>query len=488
MAKYDYDLAIIGAGSAGLTVAAGAAQLGAKTLLIEKEKHLGGDCLHYGCVPSKTLIHIARVRHLMQTAGDQGLPAVELPPVDFRLVSGRIKEVIGAIQAGDSVQRFCSLGAQVEFGSPRFVDDHAVDLGGRTVSARQWVLATGSSPSLPPVPGLHGIAPLTNREIFYLDRLPASLLVLGAGPIAIEMAQAFNRLGAKVTVVQRSGQILSKEDADLAGVAQEILAREGVGFLMNTKAESVVEADGQKQLTVVRQDGTREVLTAEQILVALGHAPNVAGLDLEKAGVEFSPRGIKVDERLRTSQKHIYAAGDCIGAYLFTHAAGYEGGVVVANAIFHLPRKTDYTWLPWCTYCEPELASLGMNEKRAREAGVPYTVWSEDFAHNDRSLTEGFREGRLKMLLDDKERIIGVQILGPHAGELLNEWVAVVQGGVKLSTLAGAMHPYPTLGEISKKTAGGPLAAKLFSSTVKKGLQLFFSTRGRACSLPPDLP
>ena len=232
---------------------------------------------------------------------------------------------------------------------------------------------------------------------------------------------------------------------------------------------------------MIKIGDTTEALCAEAILVAAGREANLQGLGLEGIGVEFDGRGLKLDERLRTTQKHIYGAGDVTGGYQFTHAAGYEGGVVVTNAVFHLPRKVDYTYLPWCTYTDPELASIGMNEKAAQDAGIKYSVWAENFRDNDRSLAEGEATGKIKMLLDEKEKPIGVQILGPRAGDLLAEWVAVFNGKTALSTLASAVHPYPTLGEINKKVAGTFLSTKIFSEPVKKGLKLFFNLRGRAC-------
>jgi pyruvate/2-oxoglutarate dehydrogenase complex dihydrolipoamide dehydrogenase (E3) component len=224
-------------------------------------------------------------------------------------------------------------------------------------------------------------------------------------------------------------------------------------------------------------------LKAETILVAMGRSPNIEGLGLENIGVEFDRKGVTVDNRLRTTQKHIYAAGDITGKYQFTHAAGYEGGIVLGNAIFHVPRKTDYTLLPWCTYTDPELAGIGMNEKTADAAGIEYSVWTEEFKENDRSLAQGEIVGKIKMLLDEKEKPLGVQILGPRAGELINEWVAVLNGKVKLSTLASAVHPYPTLGEINKRVVGTYLSPKIFSDKVKKGLKFFFHLKGRACKL-----
>ncbi len=483
MATYDYDIGIIGGGAAGLTVASGAAQLGAKTLLVEREKHLGGDCLHFGCVPSKTLIRTAQVYHTMKTSEDFGLPRGEVPPVDFTKVKERIQSVIATIQNHDSEERFCSLGARVVFGQPTFSDEHSIRLNGKTLSAKNWVIATGSSPNIPPIEGLDKKPHITNKEIFSLDRLPESMVILGAGPIAIEMAQAFCRLGTKVSVVQRSGQILSKEDPDMADEMMQILAGEGIDFHLNVSVLDVKDLGNEREVRLKDKEGKATSLKGEQLLVAMGRDPNLEGLHLEGIGVESERKGIRVDERMRTTQKHIYAAGDVTGAFQFTHAAGYEGGIVVSNAIFRLPRKADYTFLPWCTYADPELASIGMNEKRARQAGIEYSVFTEAFRDNDRSLAEGEGVGKIKMLLDKDEKPIGVQIIGPQAGELLSEWVAVLNGKVKLSTLASAVHPYPTLGEINKRVAGAYFSPKIFSDTIRKGLKFFFHLKGRACEV-----
>ncbi|MDR9501394.1 MAG: FAD-dependent oxidoreductase [Desulfurivibrionaceae bacterium] len=482
MADYDYDIGIIGGGAAGLTVASGAAQLGAKTLLIEKEEALGGDCLHYGCVPSKTLIKSAHVYHLMKNGAQFGLPALTPPPVDFRQVADRIRSVIGVIQKHDSVARFCQLGAKVEFGHPAFIDEHALSLHGKSISARSWVIATGSSAAVRPIEGLAETPYLTNREIFSLHRLPGSLIILGAGPIGVEMAQAFCRLGSKVTVIQRSGQILSKEDRDMAAIVQQELEKEGVVFAMNATVVRVGDLGEAREVVIKDRAGATRTLKAEALLVALGRSPNVAGLGLEKIDIPFDHKGIKVNSHLRTSHRHIYAAGDVNGGYQFTHVAGYEGGVVLSNAVFHLPKKTNYTHVPWCTYTHPELASIGLNEKSAQQAGTAYSVFSEEFEGNDRALAEGESVGRIKLLLDGREKPLGIQILGPQAGNLLSEWVAIMNGGVGLSKIASAIHPYPTLGEINKKVVSSVFAPKIFSGPIKKGLKFFFSFKGRACS------
>jgi pyruvate/2-oxoglutarate dehydrogenase complex dihydrolipoamide dehydrogenase (E3) component len=481
MADYDFDIGVIGGGAAGLTVTAGAAQLGAKTLLVEKDKELGGDCLHYGCVPSKTLIKSANVYHQIKHARKFGLPAVDVPPVDFRSVSARIRSVIDTIQKHDSEERFCRLGAKVVIGDPVFADEHAIRVNGSLYSAKNWVIATGSSPVTPPISGLDRTPHITNREIFYLEHLPASMIILGGGPIGCEMGQAFNRLGTEVAVVDRADQILGKEDKDMADAVMAVMQSEGVAFHLNAAIESVKDYGLQKEVNLKTAGGNLVSLKGECILVAMGRSANTQGLGLDGIGVQFDRRGIKVDNRLRTTQKHIFAAGDAAGGYQFTHAAGYEGGIVVSNAVFHLPRKTDYTHLPWCTYTDPPLGSIGMNERAAQKAGIDYSVWEEAFQDNDRSLAEGEGVGKVKMILDESEKPIGIQILGPNAGDLIGEWVVVLNGKVKLATLAAAVHPYPTIGEINKRVAGNFFSSKIFSDKVKKTLKFFFHLKGRAC-------
>ena len=481
MSQYDYDIGIIGGGAAGLTTASGAAQLGAKVILIEQEDRLGGDCLHYGCVPSKTLIKSAHVYHQMKRGPEFGLPKVDVPPVEFRQVADRIRSVVDTIQKHDSEERFCSLGAKVVFGRPRFVDEHAVQVNGTPISAAKWVIATGSSPVVPAIPGLADTPHLTNREIFYMDTLPGSMIMLGAGPIGIEMAQAFHRLGTRVTVVDRSPRILGKEDKDMADAVMQIMANEGVQFVLEASIEQVDQSNGQARVTITDNTGKQGQISADALLVAMGRSPNTGELGLEDIDIPVERTGIPVDSRLRTRHTHIYAAGDVNGGFQFTHAAGYEGGIVIANAVFRLPRKVNYTWLPWVTYTDPELASIGMNETMAKKAGIDYAVFTEAFKDNDRALAEGENHGKIKLLLDDKEKPIGVQILGPGAGNLISEWVAAFNGNVKLSTLAGAIHPYPTIGEINKRVAGTFLSPKIFSPTIKKGLKFFFNLKGRAC-------
>jgi pyruvate/2-oxoglutarate dehydrogenase complex dihydrolipoamide dehydrogenase (E3) component len=481
MADYDFDIGILGGGAAGLTIASGASQFGAKTLLIEKEKELGGDCLHFGCVPSKTLIRTANVYHLMKNAERFGLPPADLKAVDFQKVAKRIQSVIRLIQEHDSKERFCELGARVEFGDAYFIDENAVRLNGEIYSAKKWVIATGSSPFIPPIDGIDKTTYITNKELFSLNSLPKSMICIGGGPISIEMAQAFARLGSEVTVIELADQILGVEDKDMAEQLMNVLIADGITFHLNSAALSVKDLGGEKEVVIKKREGDILNLRAETILVAVGRQANLKNLGLENISVEFDKKGLKVDNRLRTNHKHIYAAGDTTGTYQFTHAAGYEGGVVLSNAILRIPRKVDYTNLPWCTYTAPELASIGMNEKRASASGIHHSVWTEEFKANDRSLAEGEEVGRIKLLLDEKEKPVGIQILGPCAGELISEWVSVLNGGIRLSTLASYVHPYPTLGEINKKVLGNFFSGKIFSEKMKKALKFFFSLKGRAC-------
>jgi pyruvate/2-oxoglutarate dehydrogenase complex dihydrolipoamide dehydrogenase (E3) component len=479
MTSFDYDIAVLGGGAAGLTTAAGCAQTGAKTLVIEKEEHLGGDCLHYGCVPSKTLIRSANICHLMHHSSVFGLPKVDIPPVEFHLIARRIQKVIETIQEHDSPERFCKLGAAVKTGKATFVDDHQISLeDGSRITAEKWVIATGSHSSIPAIPGLDTVPYLTNRDIFTLQKLPQSMIILGGGPIAVEMAQAFARLGSKVTIIQRSGQILSREDPDLANILQEHLENEDVAVRTQAVITRIFEDKDAIREQSQNAEGKLMLFEAEKLLVALGRSPNIADLNLEKAGVDFTAQGIVVDQRLRTSQKHIYAAGDVTGNHLFTHAAGYEGGIVVSNAAFHLPRKVDYTLMPWCTYTDPELASVGYNEKSAESEGINYKTVLSPLSEIDRAQAEGETEGLIKILIDRKERIIGTQIAGLHAGDLIQSSLYAIQNGYKLMDLMGPMIPYPTLGEIQKRAAGNYLAAKLFNPGTKKILKKLYRYRG----------
>ena len=487
MESFDYDLGIIGGGAAGLTAAAGGAQFGAKTILIEKSDRLGGDCLHYGCVPSKTLIRTAGVWSLARRSHEFGLPALSMPSVDLASVMNRVKEVIARIQRHDSVERFCGLGAEVRFGRPVFADDHVVTLDGKRIAAKNWIIATGSGPVVPPVEGLASVPFWTNETVFSQQTLPSRLIVLGGGPIGLEIAQAFGRLGSQVIIIEFMDQILGPEDADMAAVLKTRLEAEGLEIHTGTKAVRAQSRGSKILLTTAPANsaGEDKVIEGDAIIVATGRAANVSGLGLEAAGVTYTARGIPTDARMRTNIHHIYACGDVNGQLPFTHVAGYEAGIALSNSVLHLPRKAQYSRIGWCTFTDPEVASVGLNEKRAQKEGMDYQIIEELFIDNDRALAEGESLGKIKILLNPQGKPLGCQIIGNHAGELIHEWIIAMAGAVKLSTIAGTVHIYPTLSEISKRAAGQFFAGKIFSETTKKILRFLFSLKGRACTPQP---
>jgi pyruvate/2-oxoglutarate dehydrogenase complex dihydrolipoamide dehydrogenase (E3) component len=483
MARFDYDLGVLGGGAAGLTAAAGGAQFGAKTILIEKSAKLGGDCLHVGCVPSKTLIRTAAVWALVKRSREFGLPGLALPTVDLGSVMDRVRSVIDRIQEHDSAERFCALGAEVRFGEPAFTDEHCVVVDGRRIAAKDWIIATGSGPVIPPIEGLRNCPFWTNETVFAQKVLPRRLIVLGGGAIGLEIAQAFGRLGSEVTIVEFLDQILGPEDRDLADILRMRLQQEGAVVLTATKAIKAEMKGSAIVLTVApaRGEGRSRVIEGDALFVATGRKPNLEGLGLENAGVKATMRGIPTDERMRTNVKHIYACGDVNGQFPFTHVAGYEAGVALTNAILRLPRKADYGKVGWCTYTDPEVASIGLNEKRAKDAGVEYRVKEEPFERNDRAIAEGESLGKIKILVGARGDLLGCQIIGVHAGEIVHEWVLAMDGGVKLTKIAGAVHIYPTVSEVSKRVAGSLFAEKLFSEKTKGVLRFLFQLKGRAC-------
>jgi pyruvate/2-oxoglutarate dehydrogenase complex dihydrolipoamide dehydrogenase (E3) component len=480
-----YDVGILGGGAAGLTVAAGAARFGARVLLVEKSERLGGDCLYRGCVPSKSLLYAAGVWSEARRSVSLGLPALAIPPVDLGAVMDRVAGVIAAVGVRDAPERFRSLGVEVRFGSAHFVDPHAIDLDGERLSARRWVVATGSRPAIPPVEGLSDVPYWTNETVFSQRTLPTRLIVLGGGPVGLELGQAFARLGSRVTVVEFLDRILAAEDPDVSALLSGRLAAEGMEIHTSTRAVRAERAGGAIRLHLAPAGGGGEtLLEADALLVATGRRPNVEGLDLKKAGVTVAPKGIPVDRRMRTNVPHIYACGDVNGRLPFTHVAGYEGGIAVANAVLHLPRKADYGKIGWCTYTDPEVASIGMNEKRAAKEGIAYRLFEAPFAENDRAIAEGETIGKVKLLVSKGGKLIGCQMIGPHAGELIHEWVIALNAGVRLSTVAGTVHIYPTLAEISKRVAQEPFTAKIFSETTRGVLRFLFALKGRACTPP----
>lgn len=478
MSKYDYDMIIIGGGAAGLTVAAGAAQLGAKTALIEKER-LGGDCLRYGCVPSKTLIKAAKVYHYAKNLNAFGLPKVEVPACDLKSVMDHVGDVIDKVAVHDSVERFQGLGVEVIFGSAKFVSDHEVNVSGKTLSGKRFTVATGSSPMVFPIEGLKQTGFVTNEEVFTLDKLPDRLVVLGAGPIGSELAHAFARLGSKVTLIDLVEYPLSVEDHDIAEVVIRQMVGDGISLKMSSKAKKVYQEEDHKVVVVESREGQEEAIQCDEILVATGRKVNVEGLNLKAAGVKYTNKGIETDLHMKTSQRHIYAAGDVNGKFPFTHMAGAEGSVIVRNAIMHVPGKINYNMTPWVIFTDPEIASVGYNEQRAKNDNIAYDIHVEAFEEVDRALAESEYHGKIKILTKQGSgKIIGVQIVGLHAGELIGASVLALNKGMKLSDLATPVFAYPTLSEIHKKSAGKYFAQKIFSPRVRGILKFLFGYQG----------
>ena len=463
MAQQTFDLAIIGAGSGGLSVAAGAAQLGAKVVLIEKSK-MGGDCLNYGCVPSKALIAAGEAADTIRTAGRFGVNGHE-PEIDFGKVNAHVHGVIAAIAPHDSVERFEKLGCTVLLAAAKFVSSTELEAGGERITARRFVVATGSSPFVPPIPGIKDVKAYTNETIFDLTEAPGHLIVVGGGPIGIEMAQAHRRLGCKVTVIE-AFSIMPKDDPEAVAVVRARLLEEGVAIIEGAKVAGI-SPSGNGVAVSIDRGGKNETITGTHLLVAAGRRANVSNLGLDAAGVTFSPKGIEVDARLRTSNKRIFAIGDVAGGYQFTHMASYHAGIVVRNALFNIPAKVDYKAVPWVTYTDPELAQVGMSlaDAQKTDAGATATKW--ELTENDRAQAERATEGFIKVVTSGHGRIVGATIVGRHAGELILPWVLAVQKSMSMRDMTGIIAPYPTLSEISKRAAGAYFTPTLFSNRTR---------------------
>lgn len=463
------DICIIGAGSAGLSVAAGAARLGASTVLVEQGA-MGGECLNTGCVPSKALLAAAKAAHAVRSAGAFGIEAPD-PAVDFGRVRQHIQGVIAAIAPHDSAERFEGLGARVIRARAHFVGSRAIAAGDVIVRARRMVIATGSRPAVPSIPGLDAVPFLTNETVFANEILPEHLLIIGGGPIGIEMAQAHRRLGSRVTVLE-GGRALSKDDPELAGQMLERLAGEGIEIRQGVEIKSAEAVTSGRIRLRLAGAGEDTEIEGSHLLVAAGRRPNVEGLDLATAGVRSTDKGIVVDERMRTSAKGVYAIGDVTGAPQFTHVAGYQAGIVIRNALFRWPAKVDYRSLPWVTYTDPELAQAGLTEAAARQKhGDDVRVVRAEFADNDRARTEREVTGLVKIIARRNGRVLGASILGAHAGELIHLWVLVIGQGLKLKQVAGMIAPYPTLGEVGRRAAGEFYAPVLFGAWSKRLVQ-----------------
>lgn len=443
------DLCVIGGGSGGLSVAAAAAQLGVSVVLIEKGK-MGGDCLNYGCVPSKALIAAGKRAQAMRHPEKFGITGVE-PQIDAAKVNAHVHDVIGAIAPHDSVERFSGMGVRVIEAPGKFIDAKTVEAGGHMIRARRFVISTGSSPSAPPIPGIEKVSFFTNETIFNNKRTLPHLLVIGGGPIGMELAQAHRRLGSEVTVLEAFTP-LGKDDPELTAVVLKQLEAEGVNILSGIRVENLERSKTGVRANILVDDQPQQI-EGSHLLVAAGRAPNVDGLELEKAGIDFDKRGIKVSTKLKTSNSRVYAIGDVSGGLQFTHMAGYHAGLVIRNALFRLPVKVSTSAIPWVTYTDPELAHVGLTEEQARKSHSKVQVLRWPYSENDRAQAERATEGFIKVVAGKGGRILGVTIVGEHAGELIQTWVLAITKKMKVKDMTSIVVAYPTLSEISKRAA-----------------------------------
>ncbi|MCG7522246.1 NAD(P)/FAD-dependent oxidoreductase [Ruegeria sp. Ofav3-42] len=462
MQELKTDILVIGAGSGGLSVAAGAIQMGADVILLEGHK-MGGDCLNFGCVPSKALIASGKAAYGQAHASAFGVADV-MPQVDYATAKDHVHDVIAQIEPMDSQERFEGFGVKVirEYGS--FVSPTQVQAGDYLITARRVVIATGSSPLVPPIPGLDQVSYYTNEAIFDLRDKPEHLLIIGGGPIGMEMAQAHIRLGCKVTVIEGL-QALSKDDPEAAEIVLETLRAEGVAIHERAMVAQIRDNNG--AVEVVTENG--DIFSGSHLLLAAGRKANTDRLNLEAAGIETTRSGIKVDDTLRTTNRKIYAIGDVAGGLQFTHVAGYHAGIIIRSALFGLPSKAKTAHIPWATYTDPELAQVGLTEAQARaQHGDKVEVARFDYHHNDRAIAERKTKGFIKVMVV-KGRPVGATIVGHQAGELINLWSLALANNLKMGQIAAMISPYPTIGELNKRVAGAYFSPRLFENqTVKR--------------------
>lgn len=436
--KQRYDLVVIGAGSAGLTAASFARLLEKRVALVEKER-IGGDCTWTGCVPSKALLKVARVAHRMRTADRFGLQAVE-PEIDLKAVMSHVRSIVSQIYDGEKPEALQSQGIEVYVGSPRFADSYTLIVGPHILSAKTFIICTGASPFIPPIPRLAEVDYYTYKQIFDLELLPKHLMVIGGGPVGVEMAQAFRRLGASVTVVEQESRLLPRDEPEASEVLAQVLEAEGITLRLGVAVARVWRRDKRIHLRANNHE-----LAGDALLVAVGRRPNVEGLGLERAGVRYTKAGVEVDERLRTSQAHIYAAGDVTGGYQFTHHAGWQATIAVRNAFFPLSSKGVLGTVPWTTFTDPAVAHVGLTEEAAREQhGDGVKTLLRPLSKVDRAVAEAEVHGFIKLVYKGNGTLLGATIVAPRAGEMIQEWILAMSRGLKLGDLAAVMHVYPT--------------------------------------------
>ncbi len=448
-----YNLIVIGAGTAGLVSAAAAAGLGAKVALIEREL-MGGDCLNFGCVPSKAVLRAARAFADAEHADEYGVVVRPTPVVDFAAVMARMRRLRAELSENDSANRFDRLGVDVFSGEGRFAGPDSIEVGGQTLRFRRAVIATGSRAAILPIPGLIETGFLTNETIFSLTALPKRLVVIGGGPLGCELAQAFSRFGAQVTLLEAEPGILPREDADAAQIVKNALVRNGIEIIENCRIQRTQAAENGKVIELESAGACREI-AFDEMLVAAGRVPAVNGLGLEAAGIDYNQRtGIKVDDHLRTSNRRVFAAGDVCSAYKFTHVADAMARIVIRNALFYGRERVSALTIPWCTYTDPEIAHVGLYEHEARRRGIAIQTFVQPFTEIDRAVLDGETEGFLKVhVRQGSDRILGATMVARHAGEMISELTMAIAGDIGLTTIARIIHPYPTQAEAIRKIA-----------------------------------
>jgi pyruvate/2-oxoglutarate dehydrogenase complex dihydrolipoamide dehydrogenase (E3) component len=486
-----FDLVVIGGGAAGLTAAGVGANLGAKTLMVERA-HLGGDCTWHGCVPSKALLKSAQTAHAVRKAGDYGIDAT-LNQIDFQRVMERIRTLRDEIyEEDDHPRHFEAMGIDVRHGQARFIDDATIKITGDDdstahITARYVVIAVGASAFVPPIDGLDAVPYLTNETLFELETQPGRLAIVGSGPIGTEMAQAFQRLGTQVTVFETQGRILHKDNEELARMLQDTLREEGVQYRCGARVSRVAEQDdGSILIEAESDDGATKQAEADALLLATGRRPNLDGLGLDAAGIEHTERGITVDDRCRTNHAHIYAVGDVTGRYQFTHMSEHMAKTAVTNAILKLPQSIDTDNVPWVTFTDPELGHVGATEAALTERGVAFQTYRFPYTKVDRAVTDGHTTGLIKVFAKSwNGKILGASILGAHAGELISEYAVAMKNGVTLRHLSDTIHPYPSYGLAARRAADQWYAQKQ-STTVTKIVQTVFGYDGPVIEPDPD--
>lgn len=468
-----YNLVVLGGGTAGLVTAAGAAGLGAKVALVEKHL-LGGDCLNYGCVPSKALLRAAKAMGEIRDAEALG---IRVPPgthVDFPAVMERMRRLRAALSHHDSAERFRGLGVDVFLGQGRFTGPGTLEVDGRILHFKKAVIATGARAVALPIPGLAEAGYLTNETVFSLTELPRRLAVIGAGPIGCEMAQAFRRFGSEVSLLEVAPQILIREDRDAAERVQKALLKDGIRLMTGIKIARV-ERRGTDRIVHLEQEGKSMEVLADAVLVGVGRAPNVEGMGLEQVGVLFDKGGVKVDEHLRTANPRIFAAGDICSPFKFTHAADAMARIVIQNALFMGRAKASALTIPWCTYTDPEIAHVGMYEKEAQDKGLEVRTFVQELCDVDRAVLDGEEEGFVKVhTLAGTDRILGATVVARHAGEMISELTLAMVGGLGLGTIAKTIHPYPTQAEAIKR-AGDAYSRTRLTPWIKRLFETWLS-------------